>query len=103
MAVAPKSAPAATPTVTLKQMASQIATERGTPKKDVEGTLSRLIQVVSEHVKSGSKVRLDDLGVFQMKDLPARKGRNPGTGAVIDIAASKKVAFRVAKALKEAA
>ena len=102
MAVAPKPAPSATPTVTLKQMASQISTERGTPRKDAEVMLTRLVEVISDHVKGGSKVRLDGLGVLQMKDLPARTGRNPGTGAAIDIAASKKVGFRVAKALKEA-
>jgi hypothetical protein len=38
----------------------------------------------------------------RVKDRPARTGRNPATGAAIQIAASKKVAFRVAKELKEA-
>jgi DNA-binding protein HU-beta len=37
-----------------------------------------------------------------VKDRPARTGRNPGTGETIEIAASKKIAFRVAKELKEA-
>ena len=102
MAVAPKTAPAAIPTVTLKQIASQISTERGTPRKDAEAFLTRLVEVVSDHVKGGSKVSLNGLGILQVKNLPARTGRNPGTGAAISIAASKKVGFRVSKSLKEA-
>jgi DNA-binding protein HU-beta len=47
-------------------------------------------------------VRLSDLGIIEVKDRPARMGRNPATGAVIPIAASKKVAFRAAKELKAA-
>lgn len=101
MAVAPKSAPSAIPTVTLKQIGTQISTERGTPRKEVEAILTRLVEVISDHVKGGSKVSINGLGILQVKDLPARTGRNPGTGATIDIAASKKVGFRVSKALKE--
>jgi DNA-binding protein HU-beta len=42
------------------------------------------------------------LGIIEVKDRPARMGRNPATGEAIQIAASKKVAFRAAKELKEA-
>jgi hypothetical protein len=42
------------------------------------------------------------LGILEVKDRPARQGRNPATGETIRIAASKKVAFRVAKELKDA-
>jgi DNA-binding protein HU-beta len=45
---------------------------------------------------------MSGLGILEVKDRPARTGRNPGTGAMIEIAASKKVAFRAAKELKEA-
>ena len=44
----------------------------------------------------------DGLGILQVKKRPARMGRNPATGAQIKIKASKKVAFRAAKELKEA-
>ena len=44
---------------------------------------------------------IDKLGILQVKDRAARKGRNPQTGEAIAIPASKKVAFRVASSLKE--
>jgi len=56
-------------------------------------------------LKKGSKIRIPNLGVLQVRIRPARKGRNPATGEEIQIKASKaskKVAFRVAKGLREA-
>ena len=54
------------------------------------------------HLKKGNKVRITGLGILQVRARPARMGRNPATGEAIKIKASKKVAFRVAKDLKEA-
>ena len=51
---------------------------------------------------SGEEVSLPGFGKFKVQDKPARTGRNPATGAAIEIAASKKVAFAAAKALKDA-
>ena len=48
------------------------------------------------------KIRLTGLGILQVQARPARMGRNPATGASIKIAASKKIAFRPGKELKEA-
>jgi DNA-binding protein HU-beta len=45
---------------------------------------------------------MSGLGIIEVKDRPARMGRNPATGAAVQIAASKKVAFRAAKELKAA-
>jgi DNA-binding protein HU-beta len=50
----------------------------------------------------GYKICLTDLGILQVRARPARMGRNPATGESIRIAASKKIAFRSAKELKEA-
>ena len=60
------------------------------------------IGLVVKHLKKGNKVRVTGLGIFQVRARPARMGRNPATGEAIKIKASKKVAFRVAKDLKEA-
>ena len=49
-----------------------------------------------------AKVRITGLGILQVRARPARMGRNPATGEAIKIKASKKVAFRVAKDLKDA-
>ncbi len=54
------------------------------------------------HLKSGERVRIGGLGILEVKNRPARMGRNPATGAAIEIKASKKIAFRAAKELKDA-
>lgn len=50
---------------------------------------------------SGKKISLNGFGKFKVKDSPAREGRNPATGATIQIAASKKLTFSPAKAIKD--
>jgi DNA-binding protein HU-beta len=46
-------------------------------------------------------VSLNGFGKFKVKDSPAREGRNPATGATLQIAASKKLTFTPAKAVKD--
>jgi DNA-binding protein HU-beta len=53
------------------------------------------------HLKKGNKVGLTGLGILQVRKLAARMGRNPATGEAIKIKASKKIAFRPTKELKE--
>ena len=72
------------------------------PKKIAKDLLQSFLETIEGHVSSGSKVRIDKLGILQVKDRSARSGRNPKTGETIAIPASKKVAFRVASSLKDA-
>jgi len=51
--------------------------------------------------EKGKRIRLNGLGILQVRKRPARMGRNPATGEAIKIKASKKIAFRPAKELKE--
>ena len=55
-----------------------------------------------EHLKQGDRIRINGLGTLEVRKREARTGRNPATGEAMQIAASKKVAFRPAKELKEA-
>ena len=89
-------------TITLKQMAAELAESHGLPKKQTEEVVGDLMALATRHLKNGDKIRLTGLGILQVRSLPARTGRNPGTGEVIEIKASKKIAFRAAKELKEA-
>jgi DNA-binding protein HU-beta len=57
---------------------------------------------VDEHLKKGSRIRISGLGILQVRKRAARMGRNPATGEAIKIKASKKIAFRASKDLKEA-
>ena len=100
-----KAAPAkaaAVTTVTLKHLAAELAAAHELPKKQAEAVLTDLVAATTKHLKKGDKIRLAGLGVLQVRKRPARMGRNPATGEAIKIKASKKVAFRAAKDLKEA-
>jgi DNA-binding protein HU-beta len=88
-------------TVSLKQLAASLAGDHEIPKKQAEGILGDLVTLVTKHLKKGDRIRLVGLGVLQVRKRPARMGRNPATGEPIQIKASKKVAFRAAKELKE--
>ena len=97
-----KAAGAAAATVTLKHIAAELAVEHDVSKKQAEGMLTGMIDLVVKNLKKGQRVRLVGLGILQVKKRAARMGRNPATGEQIKIKASKKVAFRAAKDLKEA-
>jgi len=99
-AAAPK--PAAAATVTLKQLAAEIAEHQQIAKREAETLLTGLVGLLVDHLKSGDRLRIGGLGILEVKDRPERTGRNPATGEPITIKASKKIAFRPAKELKEA-
>lgn len=99
---ATKRTAAKTPAVTtLKHIAADMAEEHEMSKKDAEMFLSEFIETIGDKLRRGEKIRLSGLGIFQVRNRPARMGRNPATGESIRIKASKKVAFRVAKDLKD--
>jgi DNA-binding protein HU-beta len=88
-------------TVTLKHLAAQLAEEHELPKKQAEAILNDMVGLIAKHLKKGARVRVPGLGILLVRKRAARMGRNPATGEAIKIKASKKVAFRVAKELKE--
>jgi DNA-binding protein HU-beta len=89
-------------TVTLRHLAAELADAHEMAKKQAEAVLGDLVTLTTKHLKKGNKIRLTGIGVFQVRKRAARMGRNPATGEAIKIKASKKVAFRPAKELKEA-
>jgi DNA-binding protein HU-beta len=88
-------------TVSLKHLAATLAGDHEMPKKQAEGILGDLVNLVTKHLKKGDRIRIAGLGVLVVRKRPARMGRNPATGEPIQIKASKKVAFRASKELKE--
>lgn len=70
-------------------------------KKDATQAVEAVFEVISEALAKGEKVQLVGFGNFEIRERAARKGRNPQTGEVIDIAASKIPAFKAGKALRE--
>jgi len=93
--------PATANTHTLKHLAAQIAEEHSLSKKQGEAILNDLVAMITKLLKKGDRVRLSGLGILQVRKRAARMGRNPATGEQIQIKASKKVAFRASKELKE--
>jgi DNA-binding protein HU-beta len=89
------------PTVSLKHLAASLAEQHEMPKKQAEGILNDLVGLITKHLKKGDRIRIVGLGILVVRRRAARMGRNPATGALIQIKASKKVAFRAAKDLKE--
>jgi len=89
-------------TVTLKHLAADLAESHEMSKKQTEAVLGDLVGLVSKHLKKGDRIRIGGLGILVVRKRAARMGRNPATGEPIQIKASKKVAFRAAKELKEA-
>ena len=99
-AVPAKAAPQMT--VTLKHLAAALSDSHDLPKRQAEAVLGDLVTLTTRHLKKGDKIRLTGLGILQVRKRAARMGRNPATGEAIKIKASKKIAFRPAKELKEA-
>ena len=94
--------------VTLGHLAEWAGYNYDVPRKQAIAMFNGLVEDIGRVLKQGSRIRIPNLGILQVRirpARPARKGRNPATGEEILIKASKaskRVAFRVAKALKEA-
>ena len=97
-AAAPK---AKVDTISTRQLAVQLADKHGLTKKQGNEIMDDLVMLITKSLKKGSRIRLNGLGILQVRKRAARMGRNPATGEAIKIKASKKVAFRVAKELKQ--
>ena len=81
---------------------NEIANTTGSSKKDAAASLEATLQAISGSLNTGSSVTLIGFGTFKTIKTAARKGRNPQTGAEIQIAASTRVKFTPGKALKDA-
>ena len=88
-------------TVTLRHIWAALAEVHEMPKKQANQLLEDFVGMVTKHLKKGARIRMSGLGILQVRKRAARMGRNPATGEAIKIKASKKVAFRAAKELKE--
>src|SRR5580693_2245523 len=84
------------------EVADQIATEQGLTKAAAKQAIEALVTAIINAAAQGDEVSLSGLGKFKVTSRAAREGRNPATGATIKIAASKKLSFTPAKALKDA-
>ena len=101
-AAAPATKTVTATNVTAKHLAAQLGETHELSKKQAETVMDDVIGLMVAHLRAGDRLRLAGFGILEVKDRPARSGRNPATGATIQIAASRKIAFRPAKELKDA-
>ena len=83
------------------EVVAAMAEQAGLSKKDAEAALKAFTDVVSDELKNGGKVQLVGFGTFEVSERAAREGRNPQSGEVMKIAASKAPKFKAGKALKD--
>lgn len=88
--------------VSAKHLAAEIAEKHGLSKKQSEEIMNDISAGMLKNLKEGNAIRWSGVGTFQVRQREARMGRNPATGEQMQIKASKKVAFRAAKELREA-
>lgn len=74
----------------------------GCTKADAERAVEAIIGAITDHLKKGEEVSIAGLGIFEAKTRAGRTGRNPRTGAAIQIAAMRVPKFRASKTLKDA-
>ncbi|WP_018131764.1 HU family DNA-binding protein [Effusibacillus pohliae] len=83
------------------ELIATVATKTGLKKKDAEAAVNALLDAIGEALKQGDKVQLIGFGTFETRKRAARSGRNPQTGAVITIPATRVPAFKPGAKLKE--
>lgn len=84
------------------ELIDQVAASTGQTKVDAKKSVDAAITAIAGALAAGGEVALAGFGKFTVADRPERAGRNPATGEAMTIAASKKVSFKAAKALKDA-
>ena len=82
-------------------LAEKIAGDHGLSKADARKMVDAVFAAIADAAAQGEEIALNGFGKFKVKDTPAREGRNPSTGATIQIAAAKKLGFTPAKAVKD--
>ena len=84
-----------------QELVAAISQEAEISKKDADRALTAAINAITKALADGDKIQLVGFGTFEVRERAAREGKNPRTGEIIKIAASKVPAFKAGKALKD--
>ncbi|HWT41440.1 MAG TPA: HU family DNA-binding protein [Sphingopyxis sp.] len=82
-------------------LSDAVATALGTSKADGKKAVDAVFAAIADAAAKGEEVSVSGFGKFKVKESAAREGRNPRTGETMPIAASKKLGFGAAKAIKD--
>ena len=88
--------------MTKAELIANVAKKAEITQKDTEAVVNAFFATVQETLAQGENVQVIGFGTFEVRERAARTGRNPQTGAEIQIAAAKVPAFKPGKALKDA-
>lgn len=83
-------------------LVERIAERHGVTKADAERIMDTIIDSITGSLKSGQEVSIAGLGMFKVRDRAARTARNPRTGEMVKVPATRVPKFSAAKALKDA-
>ena len=83
------------------ELIEKVAADNGLTKAAAKTVVDGVFKAIADAAAGGQEVNLPGFGKFKVQARPARQGRNPSTGATVEIAASKKLAFQPAKAVKD--
>lgn len=84
-----------------QDLIDNVAKELGTSAKQAEKAVNAVISSIQKGLKKDKRVQLIGFGSFEVRTRKARKGRNPRTGEAIKIKASKTVAFKAGRKIKD--
>lgn len=79
----------------------KVASENGLSKVAAKSIVDGIFKAITEAAVLGEEINLPGFGKFKVQNRAAREGRNPSTGATVQIAASKKLAFQPSKTVKD--
>jgi DNA-binding protein HU-beta len=86
----------------INELADRVGEQQGITKTSAREIIDGIVSAIVDAAKNGEEIAVPGFGKFKVASRAAREGRNPATGATIKIAASKKLTFAPAKALKDA-
>ena len=87
---------------TTAEISDKIAADQNLTKAQAKSIVECVFKQITEAAKGGAETNIAGFGKFKVKEKAAREGRNPATGATMQIAASKGLSFAPAKAVKDA-
>ena len=98
----PIAATAALPLATLSTIATHVAAKGAMTMRAAKEIVDEVFVEMTNQLTRGATIRIAEFGTLEVRQRGARVGRNPATGQPVAIAASRKISFRPAKALREA-
>ena len=84
------------------ELVERVAESADLPRASAARAVDATLDAITASLQGSEQVSLVGFGTFQVKDRPARQGRNPSTGQPIEIAAARVPSFKAGKGLKDA-